>query len=65
MLLARLRQIVPALQCPFCGVWRDRRAVTSLEYGLIAVIIIIAIVGGLHIIGGELAHSFNTVSSEL
>ncbi|WP_298162480.1 Flp family type IVb pilin [Acidocella sp.] len=43
----------------------DRRGVTSIEYGLIAVIIILAIMGGLGIIGGELAKSFNNVASEL
>lgn len=44
---------------------RDRRAITSTEYALIAVIMVIAMIGGLAIIGGNLATTFNQVSSEL
>lgn len=43
----------------------DRRGVTSTEYALIAVIIVVAMLGGLSIIGGNLAITFNQVSSEL
>jgi pilus assembly protein Flp/PilA len=43
----------------------DRRGVTSIEYGLIAVIIIVAIVGGVTAIGKNLPGAFNIVSSEL
>ncbi len=43
----------------------DRRAVTSVEYGLIAVIIIVAIVGGVTAIGKNLPGAFNIISSEL
>jgi pilus assembly protein Flp/PilA len=43
----------------------DRRAVTAIEYALIAVIIVIAMLGGLTIIGGHLATTFNQVASEL
>lgn len=46
----------------FC---RDRRAVTSTEYALIAVIMVIAMIGGLSLIGGHLSTTFNQVSSEL
>ncbi|MBB5372336.1 Flp family type IVb pilin [Acidocella aromatica] len=44
---------------------KDRRAVTAIEYALIAVIIVVAMLGGLSIIGGNLAVTFNQVSSEL
>jgi pilus assembly protein Flp/PilA len=51
------------------GDWRtvfiDRRAVTSVEYGLIALIIIIGIVVGSNRIGIQLSGTFNNVSSEL
>ena len=47
------------------GFWRDRRAVTSVEYVIIAVIIAVAIVSGLGFIGGYLSTDFNNVSSEL
>lgn len=42
---------------------RDRRAITSLEYALIAVIIIVAIVGGVSRIGNGVGNSFNSVAS--
>lgn len=43
----------------------DRRAVTSVEYAVIALIIVLAIVGGLSRIGTEVAAPFNQVASEL
>lgn len=43
----------------------DDRAVTSIEYAVIALIIVIAIVGGISSIGGEVAVPFNQVASEL
>ncbi len=50
---------------PAHGLMRDRRAVTSIEYVIIALIIATAIVGGLSTIGGHLSTSFNRVSTEL
>ena len=44
---------------------RDRRAVTSVEYALIALLIALAIVGSVSKIGPELAVSFNSVASKL
>ena len=44
---------------------RDRRAVTAVEYALIAGIIAIAIVGGVTKIGNEVGASFNRVSTGL
>jgi len=43
----------------------DRRGVTSLEYAMIAVIMVFAMLGGLTIIGGHLGPTFNQVASEL
>jgi Flp pilus assembly pilin Flp len=50
---------------PANGFWRDRRAVTSIEYVIIAIIIAIAILGGLGKVGGYLSTDFNNVSTEL
>lgn len=50
---------------PAHGLVRDRRAVTSIEYVIIALIIATAIVGGLSTIGGHLSNDFNNVSTEL
>jgi Flp pilus assembly pilin Flp len=47
------------------GLWRDRHAVTSIEYSLIALIIILGIVVGANSIGSQLGNTFNRVSSEL
>ena len=47
------------------GFWRDVRAVTSIEYVIIAVVITVAIFGGLGLIGGSLTTIFGHVSSEL
>lgn len=44
---------------------RDRRGVTAVEYALIALLIVLAIVGSVSKIGPELAVSFNSVGSEL
>ncbi|WP_297367034.1 Flp family type IVb pilin [Acidocella sp.] len=43
----------------------DRRAVTSLEYAIIAAVMVVAVVGGAKSIGGSLASSFGQVASEL
>jgi pilus assembly protein Flp/PilA len=45
--------------------FRDRRAVTSLEYALVAVLIAVAIFSSVLKIGPELSVSFNQVGSEL
>ncbi|WP_298284399.1 Flp family type IVb pilin [Acidocella sp.] len=43
----------------------DRRAVTSIEYAMIAVAMAIAVLGGAKSIGGSLAITFGQVASEL
>lgn len=51
---------------PFLGkVLRDCRAVTSIEYAIIAIIITVAIFGGLSVIGSSVATVFNHVNVEL
>ncbi len=47
------------------AVFRDRRAVTSVEYGMIALIIILGVIVGSNKIGVQLSYTFNNVSSEL
>ena len=54
-----------AMMAQFQGVWRDRRAVTSIEYVIIAIIIAVSIMGGLSKVGGYLGTDFNNVSVEL
>jgi Flp pilus assembly pilin Flp len=64
MFLAQIVRWI-ATMLPLKGVWRDRRAVTSVEYVIIAIIIAVAILGGLNRVGGYLSSDFNNVSSEL
>ena len=65
MLVSNLCQTVASGGWSLGNFRKDRRAVTSTEYALIAVIIVVAMLGGLSIIGGHLAVTFNQVSSEL
>jgi pilus assembly protein Flp/PilA len=43
----------------------DRRAVTAIEYALIAALIAVVIIGAVTSVGGGLKNTFNTVSNEL
>lgn len=61
-MLAGIVQMTRAASVPFV---RDRRAVTSVEYALIALLIVLAIVGSVAKIGPELSVSFNSVASAL
>jgi pilus assembly protein Flp/PilA len=43
----------------------DRRAVTAIEYALIAALIAVVIIGAVTTLGSSVSSTFNTVSSEL
>jgi pilus assembly protein Flp/PilA len=43
----------------------DKRAVTAIEYALIAALIAVAIIGAVTTLGKNVTNTFNTVSSEL
>jgi len=43
----------------------DRRAVTAIEYALIAALIAVVIIGGVSAIGTRAQTTFNNVASEL
>jgi pilus assembly protein Flp/PilA len=43
----------------------DKRAVTAIEYALIAALIAVVIIGALTTLSGGLKNTFNTVASEL
>jgi pilus assembly protein Flp/PilA len=43
----------------------DKRAVTAIEYALIAALIAVAIIGAITTLGSKVSATFNTVSSEL
>ena len=44
---------------------KDKSGVTAIEYGLIAALVSIAIIGGLTTLGGNLSSTFNNVSAQL
>jgi len=44
---------------------KDQKGVTAIEYGLIAVLIAIMIIGGVTIAGTNLSAAFNTVATAL
>jgi len=43
----------------------DKRAVTAIEYALIAALIAVVIIGAVSLLGTSISSTFNTVSSEL
>lgn len=43
----------------------DKRAVTAIEYALIAALIAVVIIGAVTTLGGGVKNTFNTVGSEL
>jgi pilus assembly protein Flp/PilA len=44
---------------------KDRRAVTSVEYGLIGLLVFVAIIAGVTGVGTKLTPIFSTISSAL
>jgi pilus assembly protein Flp/PilA len=43
----------------------DRRAVTAIEYALIAALIAVVIIGAVSLLGQNVASTFNAVATEL
>lgn len=43
----------------------DKRAVTAIEYALIAALIAVVIIGAVSTLGKSVSNTFNSVSSEL
>ncbi len=44
---------------------KDEEGVTALEYGLIAALIAVAIIGAVTILGGKVSTTFDTVSAAM
>ncbi len=45
--------------------WKDEDGATAIEYGLIAGLIAVAIIGALMLVSGELKNLFGTISERL
>jgi Flp pilus assembly pilin Flp len=58
------RQILPSCALIFAAM-RDRRAVTALEYAIIAAIIVATVVIGFTNLSGVLSNQFNAVGAGL
>ncbi|HTI82965.1 MAG TPA: Flp family type IVb pilin [Acetobacteraceae bacterium] len=43
----------------------DKRGVTAMEYGLIAALIAVAIIGAVTTVGSNLSTTFNSISAQL
>jgi len=43
--------------------WNDEQGVTAIEYGLIAALIAVFIIGSLQLVGTSLGHVFTAVST--
>jgi len=48
-----------------CRFWNDEDGVTAIEYGLIAALIAVTLIGGATIAGTELNSIFNFVGTEM
>jgi len=49
----------------FLDLQRDKRAVTTIEYGLVAALIAITIINSVFQVGHNIANTFSRISSEL
>jgi pilus assembly protein Flp/PilA len=49
----------------FLAIYNDRKGVTAVEYGLIAGLIAVAIIGAVTLVGTDLGNLFNKVASNL
>ena len=49
----------------FLQIWRDNRAATAIEYGLIAALIAVAAITAMGNVGNKLKSTFTNVSNKL
>lgn len=49
----------------FLAIYNDRKGVTAVEYGLIAGLIAVAIIGAVGLVGTDLTNLFDKVASNL
>jgi pilus assembly protein Flp/PilA len=45
------------------ALWADRKAVTAIEYSLIAALIAVAIISAVTLVGGGVSGTMNTISN--
>ena len=57
--------IVEAVKCYLVRVWNDRRAVTALEYGLIASLVAVTLIAGATSLGTKLKTTFSSVATAI
>ncbi len=47
------------------NIWRDESGATAIEYGLIAALISVVIIGAITLVGTNLSNTFNNIGSAL
>jgi pilus assembly protein Flp/PilA len=57
--------MIAALHGTILSFVRDERGVTAIEYGLIAALVALAIIGGVTLLGTDLGNTFNTIANSL
>jgi pilus assembly protein Flp/PilA len=65
MTIDRLRLTCVRIKFVGLSFAKDRRAVTAIEYALIAALIAVVIIGGVAKIGTRASTTFNTIATEL
>jgi pilus assembly protein Flp/PilA len=45
--------------------WKDQSGATAIEYGLLAALISVVIIGAIKLVGTNLSGKFNTIASNL
>jgi len=45
--------------------WKDREGATAIEYGLIAALIAVVIIGAVSLVGTDIENTFNSVGNNL
>lgn len=45
--------------------WKDREGATAIEYGLIAALIAVVIIGAVSLVGTDISNTFNSIGNQL
>lgn len=57
--------LIARAHCLLASALRDRRGVTSLEYGVVAAALIVAVTAGMTLLSGGLSEAFTTLAASI
>ena len=60
-----IRNFTNKLVARFQAVTTDRKGATAIEYGLLAALIAVIIIGAVRLVGNNLSNTFNNVAAAL